>query len=156
MTQGAALTVAVKPMRCLVTFVQWWGVLGALPGGSAVGSACPCRRPGCDPLVGKNSWRRRWQPLQYSCLESPMHRGACGLQSTGSQRVKYDLATKQRQQQGCDLDCASAQPNARSVFLGKAARRQPSPMESNWSCHVLISANLLQLDESFNLNCSSS
>ena len=42
----------------------------------------------------------------------------------GSQRVKYDLVTKQQQQQqGCDLDRASAQQNARSVFLGKAARR---------------------------------
>ena len=96
------------------------------------------------------------QPLQYSCLENPIHGGAWGLQSMGSQRVKYDLATTQQQQQGCDLDHASAQQNARSVFLGKAAHRQPSPMESNWSFLVLISANLLQLGESFNLNCSSS
>ena len=32
-------------------------------------------------------------PLQYSCLENSMDRGAGGLQSTGSQRVKHDLVT---------------------------------------------------------------
>ena len=25
--------------------------------------------------VGKIPWRRAWQPIQYSCLESPMDRG---------------------------------------------------------------------------------
>ena len=29
-------------------------------------------------------------PLQYSCLENPMDRGPCGLQSMGSQRVGHD------------------------------------------------------------------
>ena len=29
-------------------------------------------------------------PLQYSCLENSMDRGACGLQSMGSQRVRHD------------------------------------------------------------------
>ena len=35
-----------------------------------------CRRPGFDPWVGKIPWRRKWQPTQYSCLESPMDGGA--------------------------------------------------------------------------------
>ena len=30
-----------------------------------------CRRPRFDPWVGKMPWRRAWQPLQYSCLETP-------------------------------------------------------------------------------------
>ena len=30
--------------------------------------------------------------LQYSCLENPMDRGTCGLQSIGSQRVRHDWA----------------------------------------------------------------
>ena len=34
------------------------------------------RRPGFNLWVGKISWRREWQPLQYSCLENPMDRGA--------------------------------------------------------------------------------
>ena len=31
-----------------------------------------------DPWVGKIPWRRKWRrnPLQYSCLENPMSRGA--------------------------------------------------------------------------------
>ena len=32
-------------------------------------------------------------PLQYSCLENPLDRGAwCELQSTGMQRVRHNLA----------------------------------------------------------------
>ena len=42
-------------------------------------SACQCRRrKRCrfDPWVGKITWRREWQPTQYSCLENPMDWGA--------------------------------------------------------------------------------
>ena len=42
-------------------------------------SACQSRwqkRQGFNPLVRKITWRRKWQPLQYSCLENPMNRGA--------------------------------------------------------------------------------
>ena len=50
------------------------------PGGtSGKEPACQCRRRkrcGLDPWVGKIPWRRAWQPLQYSCLENPMDRGA--------------------------------------------------------------------------------
>ena len=35
-----------------------------------------CGRLGFDPWVRKIHWRRSWQPLQYSCLENSMHRGA--------------------------------------------------------------------------------
>ena len=38
-----------------------------------------CRRPKhcrISPWVGKILWRRKWNPLQYSCLENPMDRGA--------------------------------------------------------------------------------
>ena len=33
-------------------------------------------RRGSDPWVRNTSWRRAWQPFQYSCLENPMDRGA--------------------------------------------------------------------------------
>ena len=58
------------------------------PGGtSGKDPACQCRRHkrcGFDPWVGKIPWRRAWQhtpvfffyPLQDSCLENPMDRGA--------------------------------------------------------------------------------
>ena len=32
-------------------------------------------RDSFDSWVGKVPWRRKWQPLQYSCLENPMDRG---------------------------------------------------------------------------------
>ena len=35
-------------------------------------------------------------PVQYSCLESPMDKRPGGLQSTGLQRVGVNLVTKQR------------------------------------------------------------
>ena len=38
-----------------------------------------------DPLEEETA-----NPFQYSCLENPMDRGACGLQSMGSQRVGQD------------------------------------------------------------------
>ena len=34
------------------------------------------RRHKLFPWVGKIPWRRKWNPLQYSCLENPMDRGA--------------------------------------------------------------------------------
>ena len=35
------------------------------------------RRPGFNPRVRKIPWRRECYPLQYSCLEDSMDRGAC-------------------------------------------------------------------------------
>ena len=42
-------------------------------------SACQCRRHKrhvSDPWVGKIPWRRKHNPLRYSCLENSMDRGA--------------------------------------------------------------------------------
>ena len=41
---------------------------------------CQCRRYKrlkFNPWVGKIPWRKHGNPLQYSCLENPMDRGAC-------------------------------------------------------------------------------
>ena len=35
---------------------------------------------GFNPWVGKISWRRKWNPVQYSCLKNPMDKG--GLWAT--------------------------------------------------------------------------
>ena len=35
-----------------------------------------CRRPGFRPWVGKTPGGGHGNPLQYSCLENPMHREA--------------------------------------------------------------------------------
>ena len=49
-------------------------------------------RPGFDPWMGKTPWRRNGNPLQCSCLGNPIDRGACGLQSMGSQKIEYNWA----------------------------------------------------------------
>ena len=46
------------------------------PGDSDSRVRLQCRRPGLYPWVGKICWRRAWKPLQYSCPENPMDRGA--------------------------------------------------------------------------------
>ena len=38
--------------------------------------ACKAGDPGSIPGSGRFPWRRKWNPLQYSCLENPMVRGA--------------------------------------------------------------------------------
>ena len=55
-------------------------------------SAGGVRDAGSIPGSGRSPGGGHGNPLQYSCLENPMDRGADGLQSTGLQRVGYDLA----------------------------------------------------------------
>ena len=45
---------------------------------------------GSIPGLGRSPGGGPSNPLQYSCLENPMDRGACGVQSTGLQRVRHD------------------------------------------------------------------
>ena len=47
---------------------------------------------GSIPGLGKSPGEGNGNPLQYSCLENPMNRGAGGLQSMGSQKVGHGLA----------------------------------------------------------------
>ena len=60
------------------------------PGGS-VGelSACNGGDPGSIPGLGRSSGEDNGNPLQYSCLENSMDRGAW-LLSMGSQRFRHD------------------------------------------------------------------
>ena len=51
--------------------------LVGFPGGSVVKkSSYQYQRCQFNSWIGKSPWRRKWQPIQYSCLESPMDRGA--------------------------------------------------------------------------------
>ena len=45
---------------------------------SSVGKefACKAGDPSSIPGSGRFPWRSKWQPLQYSCLDNPMERGA--------------------------------------------------------------------------------
>ena len=40
--------------------------------------------------LGRSPGGGNGNPLQYSCLKNLMDRGACELQSMGSQRVRHD------------------------------------------------------------------
>ena len=51
--------------------------IGDLPGGaSGKEHTCQCKRCGFDPGSGRSSGGGNGNPLQYSCLENPMDRGA--------------------------------------------------------------------------------
>ena len=53
--------------------------------------------PGSIPQSGRSTGRENGNPLQYSCLENPMDRGAWwGVVYGGSKRVGHDLVTKLR------------------------------------------------------------
>ena len=72
-----------------------------IPGGSAVKNlpAMQETRAGdvdLTPGSGRSVGEGTGNPLQYSCLENPMDRGAWqALQSMGLQRTGHDLVTKQ-------------------------------------------------------------
>ena len=44
--------------------------------------------------LGRSPGGGHGNPLQYSCLENPMDRGTCGLQSTGSKELDKTEVTK--------------------------------------------------------------
>ena len=61
---------------------------------SSVKSHLQCGRPGFNPWVRKTPLRRAWQPTPlFFPGESPWTEEPGGLQSIGSQRVRYDWKT---------------------------------------------------------------
>ena len=52
------------------------------------------QKTGFNPWVGKIPWRRKWQPLWYSCLENPVDRGNWQATFHGVARLGHNLATK--------------------------------------------------------------
>ena len=57
-------------------------------------SACNAGAQGSVHGLGRSPGKGNGNPLQYSCLENPMDRGAWWLQSTvGCQRVRHNWAT---------------------------------------------------------------
>ena len=57
-------------------------------------SACNAGNPGSVPGLGGFPGEGNGNPLQHSCLENTMDRGAWQLPSLRSPRVGHDLATK--------------------------------------------------------------
>ncbi|KAB0345981.1 hypothetical protein FD755_024367 [Muntiacus reevesi] len=54
----------------------------------------PAQYPGLIPGLERSPGERNGSPLQYSCLENPMDRGAWQTLVHGVTRVGHDLATK--------------------------------------------------------------
>ena len=57
-------------------------------------SACNAGDLGSVPELGRSPGEVNGNPLQYSCLENPMDRGAWRATVHGITRVRYDLVTK--------------------------------------------------------------
>ena len=58
------------------SFIQLYAQ--GFPGGSeGKASACNAGDPGSIPGLGRSLGERNGNPLQYSCLENPIYRGAC-------------------------------------------------------------------------------
>ena len=57
-------------------------------------SACCAGDPGLIPGLGRSSGEGNGNPLQHSCLENPIDRGAWWTTVHGVARVGHDLATK--------------------------------------------------------------
>ena len=53
-------------------------------------SACNAGDLGSIPGSGRSPGEGNVNPFQYPCLEKSMDRGACGLQSMGSQRIGHN------------------------------------------------------------------
>ena len=57
----------------------------------------PIQRHRFDPWVGRSSGGGNGNPLSTTAWEIPLKEQPSGLQSMGLQRVRYDLVTKQQQ-----------------------------------------------------------
>ena len=57
-------------------------------------SACNAGDLASIPGSGRTPGEGNGNPLQYSCLENPMDRGALRVTVHGVARVRHDLATK--------------------------------------------------------------
>ena len=53
---------------------------------SAASSAGDTEDSSLIPGWGRSPWRRKWQPLQYSCLKNPLDRGAWWAYSPWDQK----------------------------------------------------------------------
>ena len=73
-------------------------------------STCLCRRCSFNLWVGKIPWRRKWQPTPVFLL-GKFHgqRSLVGLQPTGLQRIRHDLAAKPQHVLKVDPCCSRCQ-----------------------------------------------
>ena len=104
-----------------------------LPAGSGGGeSACNARAWGLVLLSGRSPGEGNGNPLQYSCLENPMGRGAWWATSMGSQRVGHDFHFSDRDinaDAGVNIDwsfCCSVAQSCLTFVAPRTAAHQVS------------------------------
>ena len=74
--------------------IQSTTVTVSFPGGSvSKGPDCNAGDLGSIPGLGRPPGKGNGNPLQYSCLENPMDRGAWRAIAHGVTRVRYGLVT---------------------------------------------------------------
>ena len=128
------LWILVKSMK----LIHYLSIHSGFPGCSVVKNCLKCRRhKRCkfNPWVGKISWRRKWQSTQYSCLGTPMGRGAWQTAVHGVARVGHDWATKPPMPPGLSL-----------IHTLPASRKVPAP---SWYFRTILLLPLLPLSPSF-------
>ena len=91
------MIVSVVPCPCrhlLLSVILIWTILVGMwgfPGGSVLKNPpANAGDVGSIPGSGRSPGGENGNPLQYSCLEKPMDRGAWGLQFTGLHTVGHD------------------------------------------------------------------
>ena len=93
-------------------------------------SACNAGDLGLILGLGRSPGGGHGNPLQYSCLESPMNRGAWGLQSVGSQRGRRDWASKQSTVHLC-MNVLPGQSRMKG-FPGSSVAKTVFPTQGTW------------------------
>ena len=82
-------------------FSKFYKLISSPSGPDDKESACTVGDPDSFPGWGISPGGGNGNPLQYSCLENHMDRGAWGLQSIGPQRVRHDWATNSWKSLSC-------------------------------------------------------
>ena len=77
-------------LKFFITFPHILGFPGCSMVKNPPAKAGDARDIGSIPGRGRSPGEGNSNPLQYSCLENPMDRGAWWLQSIGSHRVRHD------------------------------------------------------------------
>ena len=80
-------------------YTENWGFPGGASGKELTCQCRRCKRHKLNPWVGNIPWRRPSTPLQYSCLENPMARGA--WQATVHRVAKSQTRLKQINMHAC-------------------------------------------------------
>ena len=73
-----------------VHYIYVWASQVALVVNNPPGNAGDIKDTGLIPGSGRSPGEGNGKPLQYSCLENPMNRGAWQAISIGSHRVGHD------------------------------------------------------------------